>query len=112
MNDQTNRTLLLILIFIGIILIVLVAAGQRPLARFGGLTASVSPLDTYQKQPAQVGTYSIVRYIPQKQSVAPQTSYSYTSYQPQYYPTDTSIMFPDGCTMTSPYSLTTGLPCS
>ena len=114
MNNDTNKVLLLILIFIGIILIVLVAGGRRSPMMMRtyqgyGLTASTTPIT--EPTTGAVGTYTFTRYIPDRRTV-PTTSTTSTYYYTTPSVIDPSAMFPDGCTMTSPYSLTTGLPCS
>lgn len=114
-----NKNLLWALIIIGIIIIIMLASprlGMRRYSYYPGLTASVVP--TYYQAnivTGAPGTYSVVRTYPKT------TSYSYTtipaySYYYQYQQESNQYagetVFSDGCTLTSPYSTTTGEPCS
>ncbi|MBP6904535.1 MAG: hypothetical protein KBB91_00575 [Candidatus Pacebacteria bacterium] len=132
MENSTNKTLITIMIVIGIIIIILllgrgyIATPMTYSYRSGNfLTASTIPLDgyTYQNADNRPGHYTITkRYTEPSLIITAPKSYSYTSYTttPSYqydysysqttYPGET--IFPDGCTLTSPYSLTTGEPCS
>ncbi len=127
METHNNRPLIVTMIIIGIIIIILLLSpryGYNRAVQYGyGNTnmfaASAVPFTnnyTYTTTRTNVpGTYSIVRTYPQPKS------YSYTSYttptyysypQTTYQPYPGETVFPDGCTMTSPYSTTTGEPCS
>lgn len=119
---ENNRPLLIILIIIGIlILISLMSRGQMMSYRGYGLTASATPVSvrTGSRLPDRE-YYTFFRYVPVQRTYVtyPSSSYSYSAsetYYPSsstYYPTDGGTVFPDGCTLTSPYSTTTGLPCS
>ncbi len=116
MHDN-NRPLLVTLIIIGIlILIALVGPRMRTYSYRGyGLTASAVPMTVVNRAPDSV-YYTFYRYIPSSRPTYTQQQSTYTSYSypstTQYYPTSGDVVFPDGCTLTSPVSTTTGLPCS
>lgn len=115
-TDNNYKPFLTALIIVGVIIIIMLA---RP--RVGGRERSYS-MNRYNLGASATryiplehtpGTYSVIRYIPESRttgySVPISHSYSYTD---GYTPDTSGVMFPDGCTLTSPYSLTTGLPCS
>lgn len=114
--QDNNRPLLIILIIIGIfILIALLSPRMRGAQSYSyrgyGLTASTVPLGRQRAPDSEY--YTIYRYIPTQH-----TTYTQSSSYPTYYPSQPSTaypgetVFPDGCTLTSPTSTTTGLPCS
>ncbi len=118
MQDTSHKSLLWAIIIIGIIIILLlirpttIAPGYSYRAG-SALTASTLPID-FTTARSNVGSYTIIRYIPEHYR---STSYYPTTTSPQsthYYQQQYSgeTMFSDGCTLTSPYSLTTGEPCS
>ena len=110
-TDNNYKPFLTALIIIGIIIIIMLArphVGQQRSYSMNGYNLSASATRYMPVEPTR-GTYSVIRYIPERRTVPTSYNYSYTD----GYSTDTSgVMFPDGCTLTSPYSLTTGLPCS
>lgn len=124
-SQPTNRTLLITMFVIGAIIIVLLLSQQggssllNYSSRGNVLTASSLSFDTPSQQAivTSPGHYTITKtyteptliITPSHTYTVPTYQYDY-SYQQQYV--DPGIMFPDGCTMTSPYSLTTGEPCS
>jgi len=118
--DNTHKTMMVVLIIIGIILIIILLSprGYSTYSyRGNAFTASALPMQV-DVQP-KIGTYSFVRYLPTRTTStttttgSTHTSYSYptTDYSYQTYDQGGTV-FPDGCTLTSPYSTTTGLPCS
>ena len=126
MENSTTKTLLTIMIVIGIIIIILLLSPRYGFNRgtysYSGnsmLTASTASFDTRSSRSTSrdPGHYTIIRTYPQSM---PSTTYTYTSYPSTYYQypvtqqyvDDGGIIFPDGCTLTSPTSTTTGLPCS
>lgn len=120
--DNTHKTLLTILIIIGIVIIFILIAPRAASTGYsyqnGAVyTASALPFTTANTTTRQTGTYSFVRYIPRTTSSSSvgttTTYYTYPSTQYDYggiY--DNGTVFPDGCTLTSPVSTTTGQPCS
>ena len=121
MNPENNRPLLIAILIIGIIILIVLISPKisRNTYSYSGntFTASALPL-TMNTSSSQVGTYSFVRYIPRKNTYSSGTSYTYytypeTTYDYSYqYQDQGGVVFPDGCTLTSPVSTTTGQPCS
>ncbi len=112
-----HKNLLWLIIIIGIIIIILLASPRLAARRYGyygtGMFAA-SAVPVYYQQPVVAGipgTYSIFRTYPKT------SSYTYTPSTSYYYQQTSSSytgepVFSDGCTLTSPYSTTTGEPCS
>lgn len=114
--QDNNRPLITILIVIGIIIILLLAIPRLQNMRtysYDGyaLTASTVPLRNTLPQNNQA-SYTFVRYIPVRQVVPTRATYTTYSYYPSQGTYDNGVVFSDGCTLTSPYSTTTGQPCS
>lgn len=110
---EQNRNLLVALVVIGIIIIILLIAPTLSHTRLGyypsNFTASTVSLDATPSRNNGSGYYTIYRYVPPYSS-STVTTYTYSSTPAYDYSGEQ--MFSDGCTMTSPYSLTTGEPCS
>lgn len=120
-TDNTQKNMLGALIIIGIIIIIILIAPRATSSRYAyqgnAFTASALPVE-FNSAP-QTGTFSFVRYIPHKTQTYTSTGTTYTYYtqpQTQYYDYSYQyqggVVFPDGCTLTSPVSTTTGQPCS
>ncbi len=120
-TDSSHKALLGAILIVGIIILVVLLSprGGASYAYRGTnlYTASTYPLQstgTTISVPA-TGTYSFIRYVPKTTTRTTTTGSTYTYYtypQTQSVYQDTGTMFPDGCTLTSPFSLTTGQPCS
>lgn len=120
--DNTHKTLLTVLIIIGIVIIFILLAPRAATTGYSYqngtvYTASALPFNNVATTTSQTGTYSFVRYIPRSISRSSTgTTYTYYTYPTSTYDYgtsyDNSTVFPDGCTMTSPVSTTTGEPCS
>ncbi len=109
MHENNNRTLLIILIIIGIIIVALLASNQSRVGSYYngsyGLRASTVDLNIRPSAPqSQVGTFTFTRYVPKQTYTTDTTTTTYTYYYPP-------VVYPDGCTATTAYSATTGLPC-
>ncbi len=121
MPENNNRPLLVALTIIGIIIIIILLAPrmQQRAATYSyqgygyGLAASATPVAI--RQTPDTDYYTFYRHIPVRRNTT-YTTYTYTSPSYTYYPQQTGYdggtVFSDGCTLTSPYSTTTGLPCS
>jgi hypothetical protein len=114
-TDNNYKPFLTALIIIGVIIIIMLArprVGQQRSYSMNGYNLSASATRYVPIEPTR-GTYSVIRYVPERHTTrySVPTSYSY-SYTDTYTSDTNGTMFPDGCTLTSPYSLTTGLPCS
>ncbi len=126
MNE--NRGLITAMIIIGIIIIVLLIAPRfsRTALSYTGsaLTASTVDLGSEHRIGSSDYYYTIDRRVPRsysntmyynpgtttRYSYPATTNYTYSSSDYQYQ--NDGTVFSDGCTLTSPYSLTTGQPCS
>lgn len=120
--DTTHKTMLTVLIIIGIVIIFILLAPRAASTGYSYqngtiFTASAVPFSDTRTTTTQTGTYSFVRYIPHTSSRSSTNStYTYYSYPTTTYTDgtayDNGTVFPDGCTLTSPVSTTTGEPCS
>lgn len=110
---EQNRNLLVAILVIGIIIVILLIAPTVSRTRLGyypsNFAASTISLDSTPSRTKGYGYYTIYRYVPSYSS-STATTYTYSSIPAYDYSGEQ--MFSDGCTMTSPYSLTTGEPCS
>lgn len=112
MGDKGILTAILAIGIVVVVLLIAPGASRIAMNYRPDLTASTSRFTpgTYYGDRSGEYYYTIHRYVPQQQYVYPSTTtYTYTSSGTGY---EGEMMFSDGCTMTSPYSLTTGEPCS
>jgi hypothetical protein len=121
MQDNSHKTLLGAILIIGIIIVVILLSRSNTTVGYSyrGTQYAASALPLNVNVGPATGTYSIVRYVPRTaQTYSSGSTYTYYTY-PQtqyvdysYQQYDNGTVFPDGCTLTSPVSTTTGLPCS